>query len=158
MNMQNVQPQAGRMWPLYSSSTETKAHACFFIPASVLVSIVNSRSNLQNQILSIRSWKAPSEIPGGRMNTQSWRLVCCNFFGVIGQQASLEHTNISNMIHLTLVTACIKRFPELIDNVWDVAKANISQTDRVNLEALAFTTCRLCLIKYWYYVKYVKYV
>jgi hypothetical protein len=30
----------GRLWPLYSSSTETKAHACYFIPASVLVSIV----------------------------------------------------------------------------------------------------------------------
>jgi hypothetical protein len=30
----------GRLWPLYSSSTETKAHACFFIPTSVLVSIV----------------------------------------------------------------------------------------------------------------------
>ncbi len=36
----------GRLWPLYSTSTETKAHACFFIPASVLVSIVNSRSNI----------------------------------------------------------------------------------------------------------------
>jgi hypothetical protein len=30
--------------------------------------------------------KSSSEIPGGRMNTQSWRLICCNFFGVIGQQ------------------------------------------------------------------------
>jgi hypothetical protein len=48
------------------------------------------------------------------------------------------------MIHLTLVTACIKRFPELIDNVSEVAKANVSQTDRVNLEALAFIACRLC--------------
>jgi hypothetical protein len=76
----------GRLWPLYSSSTETNAHACLFIPAWVLVSIVSSRSNLQNQILLILSWKAPSEIPGGRMNTQSWRLVCCNFFSVIGQQ------------------------------------------------------------------------
>ncbi len=87
-NMQNMQNMQTWTPVVYSSSTETMAHAWFsnFIPASVLVSIVNSRSYLQNQILSIRSWKAPSEIPGGRMNTQSWRLVSCNFFGVIGQQ------------------------------------------------------------------------
>jgi hypothetical protein len=48
------------------------------------------------------------------------------------------------MIQLTLVTACIKQFPELIENVSQVAYANVSQTDRVNLEALAFIACRLC--------------
>ncbi len=42
----------GRLWPLYSSSPETKVHACFFILALVLVSIVNSWSNLQSQILA----------------------------------------------------------------------------------------------------------
>ncbi len=66
---------------MYSSSTETKAHVCFFLQASLLVSIMNSRGNVQNQILSIRSFKAPSEIPGGRINTQSWLLVFCHFFG-----------------------------------------------------------------------------
>ena len=35
-------------------------------------------------MLSILSWKAPSDIPGGRINTISWRLVCCNFFGTNG--------------------------------------------------------------------------
>jgi hypothetical protein len=54
-NMQNV--QSVQNWTpvvfLYSSSTETKAYACFFIPSSVLVSIVNNRSNLWNQILSV---------------------------------------------------------------------------------------------------------
>jgi hypothetical protein len=32
---------------------------------------------------------AEKRLPGGRMNTQSdqsWRLVCCNFFGVVSQQ------------------------------------------------------------------------
>ena len=35
-------------------------------------------------MLSILSWKAPSDIPGGRINTMSWRLVCCNFLGANG--------------------------------------------------------------------------
>ena len=35
-------------------------------------------------MLSILSWKAPSDIPGGRINTQSWRLDRCNFFGING--------------------------------------------------------------------------
>jgi hypothetical protein len=30
------------------------------------------------------SWKAPLDIPGGRINTMSWRLVCCNFLGTNG--------------------------------------------------------------------------
>jgi hypothetical protein len=50
----------------------------------------------------------------------------------------------THMIYLTLFTACIK----LIDTVSEVkvAKANVSQTDQVNLEALAFITFRLCKV------------
>ncbi len=40
---------------------------------SDLDSISNRSSTLQNQTLSLRSWKAPWEIPGGRMKTKSWR-------------------------------------------------------------------------------------
>ena len=57
--------------PLYSSSTETKAHSCSCIPASVIVRILNSSSKLQNQILSILSWNTPLEMPGGQINTMS---------------------------------------------------------------------------------------
>ena len=57
--------------PLYSSSTETKAHSCSCIPASVIVRILNSSSKLQNQILSILSWNTPSDMPGGQINTMS---------------------------------------------------------------------------------------
>ncbi len=57
--------------------------------------------------------------------------------------ASLEHKKVSHMINLTFVITCTKRFPELIDTNSEVAKANVSQTDRVNLEAIAFITCHL---------------
>ncbi len=35
-------------------------------------------------MLSILSWNAPSDIPGRRINTMSWRLVCCNILGTNG--------------------------------------------------------------------------
>ena len=47
----------GRRGPEYSSSTVTKAHECLFKPRSVLDSTWNNRRTLQNQTLSIRSWK-----------------------------------------------------------------------------------------------------
>ncbi len=72
--------------PWYSCSTEKNAHSCCCIPVSVFVWILNSSSSLQNQMLSILSWKAPSEIPGGLINIISWRFVCCNFFGTNGHE------------------------------------------------------------------------
>ncbi len=69
--------------PWYSSSTETNAHSCCCIPVPVFVWILNKSSSLQNlnQMFSILGWKTTSEIPGGLINTISWRFVCCNFFG-----------------------------------------------------------------------------
>ena len=75
-----------RRGPEYSSSTETNAHECLFSPTSVLDSTWNKRSILQNQTLSIRSSKAPWDIPGGRMKTKSWRLDFLGFFPANGQQ------------------------------------------------------------------------
>ncbi len=69
-----------RLGPVYSSSTETKAHECLFQPRSVFDSIWNNSRTLQNQTLSIQSWKALCEMPGGRMKTKSWRLDALNFF------------------------------------------------------------------------------
>ncbi len=85
-NTHNIKAIPGRLCPLYSSSTDTKAQSCFFIPASVMVSILNNRRSLQNQTLSILSWNAPSEIPGGRMKTISWRFVCFRLLGTKGHE------------------------------------------------------------------------
>ena len=82
----NISYSPGRWWPEYSSSTETNAHECLFSPTSVLDSTWNKRSILQNQMLSIRSSKAPWDIPGGRMKTKSWRLDFLGFFPANGQQ------------------------------------------------------------------------
>jgi hypothetical protein len=76
----NISYSPGRRWPEYSSSTETNAHECLFCPTSVFDSTWNKRRILQNQTLSIRSSKAPWDIPGGRMNTKSWRLDFLSFF------------------------------------------------------------------------------
>ena len=65
---------------------KTKAHECLFQPRSVFESIWNNNRTLQNQMLSIRSSKAPCEIPGGRMKTKSWRFAPLNCFFTNGWQ------------------------------------------------------------------------
>ncbi len=69
----NIRDLPGRRGPVYFSSTDTKARECLFSPRSAFDSTWNSSRILQNQTLSIRSSKAPCEIPG-RMKTKSWRL------------------------------------------------------------------------------------
>ncbi len=87
-------------------------------------------------------WITASDIVGNLLKGMSYGLKS----SWINAWLSINRTqkNISHMIYLTLATACIKWFPELIDSVSEVAKANVSETDRVNLEALVFITCRLC--------------
>jgi hypothetical protein len=80
----NLNELPGRRAPVYSSSTETKAHECLFQPRSAFESIWNNNRTLQNQMLSIRSAKAPCEIPGGRMKTKSWRFAPLNCFWTSG--------------------------------------------------------------------------
>ena len=73
------------------------------IPASVIVLILNSSSSLQNQILSILSWNTPSKMPGGRINTMSWRiLLACS-------DAQNRHNmhNTHNMHNMSICKTCI---------------------------------------------------
>ncbi len=73
-SISHINDSPGSKGPVYSSSTDTKAHKCLFSPRSVFDSTWNSSRISQNQTLSIRSSKTPCEIPGGRMKTKSWRL------------------------------------------------------------------------------------
>ncbi len=59
----------GRRESVYSPTTETNAHECFFQPMSVFESIWNRRRTLQYRTLSIWSSKAPCQIPAGRIKT-----------------------------------------------------------------------------------------
>jgi hypothetical protein len=59
----------------------TRGTACQFLS---LYGFLNRSRSLQNHMFSMLSWKATSDIPGGRITTMSWRLVCCNFLGTNG--------------------------------------------------------------------------
>ena len=80
--------QPGLLLPLYSSNTETYAHSCSLLPLSSLETHEKSNRTLQNHTLSILSWKVPKGVPGGRIKTQSWRLVFLSFLDANGQHST----------------------------------------------------------------------
>ena len=83
-SMQFMQP--GRLLPLYSSRTETKAQSCCFLAWSFCETKEKRNNTLQNQTLSILSWKPPLSMPGGRTMTISWRLDFWSCLPLKGQQ------------------------------------------------------------------------
>ena len=80
--------QPGRLLPLYSSNTETYAQPCCLLPLSSLDTHEKSSRALQNHTLSILSWKGQKGAPGGRIKTQSWRLVFLSFWDANGQHST----------------------------------------------------------------------
>lgn len=78
--------QPGRLRPVYSSRTETKAQSCCFLPWSCADTNEKRNKTLQNHALSMLSRKAPFGMPGGRTKTISWRLDSCSCFVLKGQQ------------------------------------------------------------------------
>ena len=80
--------QPGRLLPLYSSNTEMYAQPCCLLPLSSLETHEKSNRTLQNHTVSILSWKVPKGVPGGRIKTQSWRLVFLSFLDANGQHST----------------------------------------------------------------------
>ena len=78
--------QPGRLLPLYSSRTETKAQSCCCLFWSFCETKEKRNNTLQNQTLSILSWKPPLSMPGGRTMTISWRLDFWSCLPLKGQQ------------------------------------------------------------------------
>ena len=95
--------QPGRLLPLYSSRTETKAQSCCFLAWSFCETKEKRNNTLQNQTLSILSWKPPLSMPGGRTMTISWRLDFWSCLPLKGQQQS----TICSAYHVHLVQAPI---------------------------------------------------
>ncbi len=86
--MQNMQNMTCFSWAFVLIQHRNKSTLVLLDPCVCICQDFEQLQQLQNRMLSILSLDSQSEIPGGRINTMSWRLVCCNFFGTNGHEDS----------------------------------------------------------------------
>ena len=78
-------------WPPFALIFLQHGDVCTFMqfpPLSSLETHEKSNRTLQNHTVSILSWKVPKGVPGGRIKTQSWRLVFLSFLDANGQHST----------------------------------------------------------------------
>ncbi len=111
-------------------------------------------------MLSILTWKEPSDIPGGRINTMSWQLVCCNFLGTNGHDERhmwplccvcpmrrVEYRTIGPLLLLDWWIRRVSSRARFCSAYFEF----ICKTCKINMQnMLICKICKICLHLYWF--------